>query len=95
MGKSCQSFQTSQSNPAAAPLHHWVWPDTPWKHIHFDFAGHFFGHMFLIAVDAHSKRPEVEMLPLTTCTSEKTIEALRLMFARSGLPVYISRVFKE
>ena len=31
LGKSCQTCQAVQSHPAAAPLHPWVWPDTPWK----------------------------------------------------------------
>ena len=82
--KSCQSCQTSQSNPAATPLHPWVWTDTPWKRIHVDYAGPFLGHMLFIAVDAHSKWPEVEMMSSTT--SEKTIESLRSMFACHGLP---------
>jgi len=30
-GKSCQSFQANQGNPATGPLHPWIWPDTPWK----------------------------------------------------------------
>jgi len=41
LGKSCQA---NQANPAAAPLHPWIWPDTPWKHIHVDFAGPYLGH---------------------------------------------------
>ena len=40
--------------------------------------------MFLVAVDAHSKRPEVSVM--STTTVPKTIEALRQMFAKYGLP---------
>lgn len=43
--------------------------------------------MFLIAVDAHSKWPEV--VPIKTTTSEKTISVLRTIFARNGLPEQI------
>lgn len=84
VGKSCQSCQSNQSNPAVAPLHPWVWPDDPWERIHVDFAGPFLGQMFFVAIDAHSKWPEVIMM--TSTTSEKTIAALRSMFARHGLP---------
>ena len=84
VGKTCPSCRANQSNPSAAPLHPWIWPDTPWKRIHIDFAGPFLGHMFFVVVDAHSKWPEVEVLKSTT--TEKTIEALKLLFARHGLP---------
>lgn len=39
--------------------------------------------MFLIAVDAHSKWPEV--IPMKSTTSEKTISVLRSIFSRNGL----------
>ena len=48
------------------------------------FCRTFLGHMFFVVVDAHSKWPEVEVLK--SATTEKTIEALRLLFARHGLP---------
>ena len=66
------------------PLHPWVWPDTPWKRIYVDLAGPFLGKSFLLVIDAHSKWPEVEITSSTT--SEKTIDVLRTMFARYGLP---------
>ena len=84
LGKSCHSCQTNQSQPAVAPLHPWLWPDAPWRRIHIDFAGPFLGHMFFVVVDAHSKWPEVEIMKTTI--SEKTIQVLRNMFARHGLP---------
>ena len=43
--------------------------------------------MFLIAVDAHSKWPEVILMKSTT--SEKTVSVLRTIFARNGLPEQI------
>ena len=84
LGKSCQTCQAVQSHPATAPLHPWVWPDAPWKRIHVDFAGPFLGHMFFVVMDAYSKWPEVVIMSSTT--SQKTIEVLRSMFARHGLP---------
>ena len=87
MGKSCHSYQANQPNPSVAPLHPWVWPDSPWKHVYVDFAGPFQGHTFFIAVDAYSKWPEV--VAMSSTTSEKTIDVLRTMFAQHGLPEHL------
>ena len=87
VAKTCTFCQVNQSNPAQAPLHPWVWPDQPWKRIHVDFAGPFLGHMFMVVVDAHSKWPEV--FTMTSTSSEKTIEVLRSLFSRYGLPEQI------
>ena len=43
--------------------------------------------MFLIAVDAHSKWPEV--IKMKSTTSDKTIAVLRTMFSRNGIPSQI------
>ena len=40
MVKACTSCQQA---PAVAPLHPWIWPSRPWKHVHVDFAGPFLG----------------------------------------------------
>ena len=42
------------------------------------------GGSYLIAVDAHSKWPEVHYMSSTTAA--KTIQVLRTMFARYGIP---------
>ena len=49
-----------------------------------DFARPFAGRMFLLVVNAHSKWPEIHIMPTTTAS--KTISVLREMFARYGLP---------
>ena len=82
--QNCVSCQAVKSVPAPAPLHPWVWPDKPWKRVHLDFAGSFMGRMYLIAVDAHSKWPEV--IEMTSTTAQKTITELRRIFAAYGLP---------
>ena len=82
--KQCPQCQQSQQNPPAAPLHPWQWPLRPWTRIHIDFAGPVQGKMLLIAVDAHSKW--IEAQPMTTTTAKATIEQLRVMFARWGIP---------
>ncbi len=84
LAKSCTACQAIQASPVVAPLHPWVWPETPWKRIHVDFAGPFMGKMFFIIVDAHSKWPEVVTMSATT--SKHTIDALRSVFAHFGLP---------
>ena len=84
LAKSCSMCQALQTTPPAAPLHPWVWPDTPWKRVHVDFVGPFQGKMFFIIVDAHSKWPEV--ITMSSTTSQHTIEALRSVFSRFGLP---------
>ena len=63
--KACLSCQEQASKPAVAPLHPWVWPNSPWKRIHIDYAGPFLNKMFLVVVDAHSKWPEVIQMSST------------------------------
>ncbi|XP_056434905.1 LOW QUALITY PROTEIN: uncharacterized protein K02A2.6-like, partial [Gadus chalcogrammus] len=82
--KSCPPCQSIQKAPGLAPLHPWMWPSSPWERIHVDFAGPFEGHMYLITVDAHSKWPEVHILDSTTAS--KTIQVLRGLFSRHGIP---------
>ena len=84
LANSCESCQAVKSSPAVAPLHPWAWPDAPWKRIHVDFAGPFLGKMFFIVVDAHSKWPEV--ISMSSTTAQSTIEVLRSLFSRYGLP---------
>ncbi|KAL7843904.1 hypothetical protein SRHO_G00224430 [Serrasalmus rhombeus] len=82
--KSCHSCQRVQKDPGLAPLHPWMWPSSPWERIHVDFAGPFEGHMYLVVVDAHSKWPEIHIMDSTT--SSKTIQVLRGLFSRYGIP---------
>ena len=83
VAQSCLPCQAVKAAPPKAPMHPWLWPDSPWIRIHIDFAGPFQGRMFLIVVDAHSNWPEVvEMTKTTTAT---TLTALRKMFAQYGL----------
>ncbi|XP_062389531.1 uncharacterized protein K02A2.6-like [Sardina pilchardus] len=84
VSKTCQSCQLTQTAPGPSPLHPWAWPGAPWQRIHVDFAGPFQGHMFMVVVDAHSKWPEVHLMSSTTAS--KTIQVLRRLFSRYGLP---------
>lgn len=85
--KHCNKCQQQRPSPPVAPLHPWKWPSHPWTRLHLDFAGPFLGHMFLIVVDSHSKW--VEVSTMSTSTSRATINQLRHMFARFGIPVTI------
>ena len=85
IAKSCSTCQQMQDKPAAAPLHTWIWPETPWYRLHIDFAELDSKH-FLVLVDAHSKWIEVVYMPSTTKASA-TIQVLRDIFAVHGLPV--------
>ncbi|XP_062592417.1 uncharacterized protein K02A2.6-like [Saccostrea cucullata] len=83
--KSCTGCAKIQNNPSKAPVY--PWPSAPWQRIHIDFAGPFLDKNFLIMVDAHSKWPVV--FPMNKITSFKTIEILRTVFARNGIPEQI------
>ena len=83
-GKGCTGCASVSKLPPQASLHPWEWPDKPWRRLHIDFAGPYLNKMFLVVVDAHSKWPEV--IPMHTATSATTIQALRNMFAKFGLP---------
>ncbi|XP_038590458.1 LOW QUALITY PROTEIN: uncharacterized protein K02A2.6-like [Micropterus salmoides] len=82
LAKNCSSCHKVRNNPPLAPLHAWEFSQEPWHREHIDFAGPFEGKMFLVAVDAHSKWPEVAIVKSTT--TEKTIEKLGEMFSRFG-----------
>ena len=87
LAKKCQGCQKVQFEAPTVPLHPWEWPIKPWQRIHVDYAGPFMGHMFLIIVDAHSKWPEVLLTGSTS--SERTVELLREVFSRHGLPEHL------
>ena len=81
---SCQGCISVRNMPSPAPLHQWEWPSQPWRRIHIDFAGPLNNRMLLVIVDAHSKWPEV--IPMRQATTSSTIEALRSVWARFGVP---------
>ena len=82
--RSCHKCQMQQDNPPLAPLIPWSWPTRPWSRLHIDYLGPFLGHSWLLIIDAHSKWMEV--FPMTSTSSAATIQCLRDVFARFGLP---------
>ena len=83
LARKCSGCQVNQKTPSKASLHPWEWPSAPWERIHIDFAGPFMGNMFLIAVDAHTKWPEIHVM--NSITASKTINVLRQIFAEFGV----------
>lgn len=79
----CQVCASVGKLPPKAPLRPWKWPVKPWERIHIDFFEKN-NSTFLLVVDAYSKW--LEVIPMTSTTSLKTMEVLRSLFARYGLP---------
>ena len=65
-------------------MHPWEWLEHLWGHIHIEYIGPFKGKMFLLVIDAHSRWMEVEAVNMASM--QNTIECLRSMFSRFGLP---------
>ena len=84
MVRSCSECQQAQPLPAPAPLKPWSWPTRPWSRLHIDFAGPMDGRMFLVVVDAHSKW--LDVIPMKTTNAVTTIQQLRTLFSRFGVP---------
>ena len=82
--RGCETCQSVQSSPPKT-VNNWVWPNMPWKRVHIDFAQLTADEYYLILVDSHSKWPEVIEMKTGT-TAKATIEALREIFGRMGLP---------
>ena len=81
----CTKCQAFKKDPARASLHPWEAPNQSWERIHIDFVGPFNRKMWLIIIiDALSKW--LEVIPMTNTDSNKTLEVLRSLFARYGLP---------
>ena len=66
MVQKCDTCQLHNKSPPAAPLH----PEKPWYCIYIDYAGPFFGKIFLVAMDATSKWVETHIINSTTSTAQ-------------------------
>ena len=82
--KACRQCASVKTSPPVAPLIPWTWPSKPWKRVHVDFAS-YEGNHYHVVVDAHSKWPEV-IGPMKITSAGATINALRCIFSRYGLP---------
>ena len=82
--KRCIQCMEAQKNPPRIVDSHWTYLEQPWSRIHVDFAGPINGLSFLVAVDAHSKWPEI--FPMQQTDTQSTITVLRRLFSQHGLP---------
>ena len=79
----CRICQSVRAKPPQNMHVSWPPANRPWQRIHID---HFFyeNHTCLIVVDSFSKYIEVESV--RTVSAKDTIQALRMIFCRNGLP---------
>jgi hypothetical protein len=85
MIKQCETCAHYAKMPNKVPTIPWPSAQKPWSRIHIDFAGPFKGRTFLIVVDSYSKWIEV-FDTKNDMTSEFTINCLRGLFSRYGIP---------
>ncbi|XP_018578593.1 uncharacterized protein K02A2.6 [Anoplophora glabripennis] len=84
MAKSCIPCLSNKVAPPKAHLTPWPLETKVWNRIHIDFCGPIRNKMFLIIIDAYSKW--LECIEMKTMTTEETIEKMREVVARYGLP---------
>ena len=82
--KRCRTCQEHQNMPHRAPIHPWEHASKQWTRIHVDYAGPFRGMMYLIIMDSYSKW--VDVYPVSSVSTQVTIDKLRILFATHGLP---------
>nr|XP_022910493.1 uncharacterized protein K02A2.6-like [Onthophagus taurus] len=75
------------NNPTKSIVHPWDYATKPWQRLHIDYAGPFHGTYLFILVDSYSKW--LEVIPTKSITSSITINILREIFSRFGLPYTI------
>ena len=83
--KNCKACQLTSSSPEKVELKKFPEAKFPFERVHIDFLGPYKGRMYLILVDAFSRWPEIVDMGNKT-DSKFTIEKLREIFARYGLP---------
>ena len=86
LSKSCEVCNLHGNNPPKTKILPWPTPTGPWQRLHID---HFEFHkqMYLLIVDAYSKW--LEVFEVKSLTSDSTIQVMRSLFARFGLPITI------
>ena len=84
-----QCVQCSQhsKDPPKSPLSVWDFPSKPWQRLHIDYAGPFFGSMWLVWIDAFSKYGGVERVK--SATGFSTVQKLNEVFSFFGNPEQI------
>ena len=80
----CSTCQETRPKDPEVPLFSWSVPQEPWSRLHIDFCGPFQKKYWLIVVDSTTKW--LEIFPMEKITACKTINLLRELFGRAGLP---------
>ena len=87
MVSACTVCQSMRSDPPKAQIHPWISTGRPWSRLHIDFAGPVDGKMYFVLIDSYSKFPEIVQMKSTTAVA--TVDVLREIFSRHGLPKMI------
>ena len=83
LARSCAVCTQGQAPHKEVPLLLWPWASDSWQRIHVDYL-EIKGQMFFLVIDAYSKW--IESFPMSSTTSKATIDVLRSLFSRYGLP---------
>ena len=83
LARSCASCLLTRNSPPSQ-RHPWQFSTAPWQRLHMDFAGPIDNFHFLLVIGAFSKW--LEVIPMRTITASATVDALRNLFARFGIP---------
>lgn len=84
LSATCKNCIANLPMPPIAPPANWPQTLEKWSRIHVDFAGPVEGMMILVIVDSHTKW--IEAIPLKQATTSATINCLREIFSRFGVP---------
>jgi transposase InsO family protein len=82
--KSCVHCQTHSPKEPPTPLNLWNTPERVWERIHIDFTGPYDGLQWFVVIDAFSRW--LEIFPMPSATASGSINVLRSLFARYGIP---------
>ena len=79
---SAQCVQCNQhsKDPPKSPLSVWDFPSKPWQRLHIDYAGPFFGSMWLVWIDAFSKYSGVEHVKSSNGMSSSIVRKVTELF---------------
>ena len=82
--RSCDPCGKFAKKPEKARLEKFPQANRPFERIHIDFLGPFNGKVYFVVIDAYSKWPEI--FEMTSTDTGRTLEKLREVFSRFGLP---------
>ncbi|XP_040164895.1 uncharacterized protein K02A2.6-like [Anopheles arabiensis] len=82
--KTCQSCASAAKSPEHCTPVDWPKTTGPWQRIHVDYAGPMEGEYYFLVVDSYSKWPEI--IPTRQTTAQATVQMLRGLCARFGIP---------